>query len=232
MVGWDCFFRSKQSQNHAFHAESNEVDTKNLTEPLKYDKIDSITYESEKNMNTDSGLGSNSTPYEYTVSEQKGRSLLFKRIALITIYVLWAFAWVILGAALRIIAPLLAFIPLTLWMLIFFTWRYTQVEYEYSFFSGILTVSRVLGGRSRRTLTEVTLRDLESVCPCNDENAARIDGFLAEHTVFAASSAQSDGLYAAMWNDEESGKQILYFEPNEKALKIIRYYNVSALPRR
>lgn len=183
-------------------------------------------------MNTDSGFGSSGPPYEYTVAEKKGRSLLFKRVTLIAIYVLWAAAWLILGAALRIIAPLLAFVPLTLWMLIFFTWRYTQVEYEYSFFAGVLTVSRVLGERSRRTLTEIPLRDLVSVCPCNDENASRIDSFGAEHTVFAASSAESDGLYAALWNNEESGKQILYFEPTEKALKIIRFYNASALSLR
>ena len=183
-------------------------------------------------MNTDNGLGSNSTPYEYTVAEQTGKALIFKRVTLIAIYILWAVAWLILGISLRIIAPLLAFIPLTLWMLIFFTWRYTQVEYEYSFFAGVLTVSRVLGGRSRRKLTEVSLRDLASVRPCNDENAAHIDAFGAEHTVFAASSSEAEGLYAALWSDEESGKQVLYFEPTEKALKIIRYYNASALSLR
>lgn len=183
-------------------------------------------------MNTDSGIGSVSSPYEYTVAEQKGRSLLFKRVTLIALYALWAAAWLILGTALRIIAPLLAFIPLTLWMLVFFTWRYTQVEYEYSFFAGVLTVSRVLGGRSRRKLTEVSLRDLASVRPCNDENAARIDAFGAEHIVFAASSSEAESLYAALWSDEESGKQVLYFEPTEKALKIIRYYNASALSLR
>ena len=180
-------------------------------------------------MNTDSGFGSNSAPYEYTVAEQKSRALLFKRVTLIAVYVLWAAAWLILGITIGIIAPLLAFIPLTLWILVFFTWRLTQVEYEYSFFAGTLTVSRVLGGRSRRRLIEVSIRDLASVCPCDEENAARIDAYGAAHTVFAASSSESENLYAALWNDDDSGKHVLYFEPDEKAVKIIRYYNAPAL---
>ena len=180
-------------------------------------------------MNTDSGFGSNGAPYEYTVAEQKNKALLFRRVTLIAIYILWAAVWLVVGTAIRLIAPLLAFIPLTLWILIFFTWRLTQVEYEYCFFSGTLTVSRVLGGRSRRLLIEVPLRGLSSVYPCTEEYAERIDAFRADRTVLAASSSESENLYAALWNDEENGRQILYFEPNEKALKILRYYNASAL---
>ena len=180
-------------------------------------------------MNTDSGFGSNGAPYEYTVAEQKNKALFFRRVTLIAIYILWAAAWLVVGTAIRLIAPLLAFIPLTLWILIFLTWRLTQVEYEYSFFAGTLTVSRVLGGRSRRRLTEIPLRALSSVYPCTEEYAERIDAFRADRTVLAASSSESDGLYAALWSDEETGRQILYFEPNEKALKILRYYNASAL---
>lgn len=180
-------------------------------------------------MNTDSGFGTNGAPYEYTVAEQKNTALLFRRVTLVALYILWASVWLVVGIAIRLIAPLLAFIPLTLWILIFFTWRLTQVEYEYSFFAGVLTVSRVLGDRSRRTLVEVSLKNLSSVYPCTEEYAERIDAFHADRTVLAASSSESDGLYAALWSDEENGRQTLYFEPNEKALKIIRYYNASAL---
>ena len=86
-----------------------------------------------------------------------------------------------------------------------------------------------MGDRSRRTLVEVSLKNLSSVYPCTEEYAERIDAFHADRTVLAASSSESDGLYAALWSDEENGRQTLYFEPNEKALKIIRYYNASAL---
>lgn len=180
-------------------------------------------------MNDGSGFGSGGAPFEYTVKENAGNILLFKRVSLVALYMLWAVAWLLAGAMLKIILPLLALIPISLWILVYFTWRFTQVEYEYSFFGGVLTVSRVLGGKSRRTLSEISLRTLASVYPCDEKNAARIEAFGAVRTVFAASSEDSESLYALLWNDEENGKTVLYFDANEKALKIIRYYNVSAM---
>lgn len=182
-------------------------------------------------MNHESGYGANGIPYEYTVAERKSAVLRLKKLTLIILYCLYAVGLFVLGATLRLVAPLIALVPVTLWMIIFFTWRYTQVEYEYSYFAGVLTVSRVLGGRSRKKLAEITLKGVTAVYRCDEEGAERIEAFGEEKTVFAASSAEAEGLYAALWCDEDGKKHALYFEPTEKALKIIRYYNASAVAR-
>jgi hypothetical protein len=180
-------------------------------------------------MNDNAGFGSAGVPYEYTVSEQKNAALTFKKISLMTLYVLWVGGLLLLGAQIKLILPLLALIPVTTWMLIFFTWRLTQVEYEYSFFTGELTVCRILGGRSRKVLVKVKLRDLCDVYPCSNTVAAeRVEAFAADRTVFAASSPQSATLCSAMWKDESNQKITLFFDCNEKAAKILRYYNASA----
>ena len=175
------------------------------------------------------GFGSGGAPFEYTVSESAGTALLFKRISFLALYVLWGVGWLLAGVMLKLILPLLALIPISLWILVYCTWRFTQVEYEYSFFGGSVTVCRVLGGKSRRTLTTVSLRSLSAVYPCDEQNVARIEAFGAQRSIFAASSEDSDTLYALLWNDEKNGKTVLYFDANEKALKIIRYYNASAM---
>ena len=87
----------------------------------------------------DSGFNTSGAPYEYTVAEKKNGKLVFKRITLIALYILWGAVFLFAGFALRIIVPFLALIPLSLWVLVFLTWRLTQVEYEYSFFGGALT---------------------------------------------------------------------------------------------
>ena len=107
--------------------------------------------------------------------------------------------------------------------------RSLLVEYEYSYFTGVLTVTKILGSRSRKLLAKVTIREISAIYPCNEIYAARIDAFGEEKTVFAASSEQSPDLYAALWTDESGVKHALYFEPNEKALRILKYYNVTAL---
>ena len=183
-------------------------------------------------MNSESGFFTSGVPYEYTVAEKKTPQLLFKKITLIALYVLWVAALLFVGFGFELIVPFLALVPLSLWMLVFFTWRLVQVEYEYSFFAGTLTVSRVLGGRSRRVLAEVTLKSLSEVLPYEDDYVPKIEAFGAERTVFAASDESADGIYALLWNDEERGRMALFLELNEKAVKILRYYNASAMARK
>jgi hypothetical protein len=181
-------------------------------------------------MNNSSGWSAGNAPYEYIVSEKKTPLLLFKRAALIVFYALWAIGWLLAGVMIKLIVPLLAFIPISLWILVFLTWRYTQVEYEYSFFSGELTVSRVLGGRSRRTLCTIKLRNVELLIPCSSDDAAvRIDRFAPQRVLFAASSEDSPTLFAALFKNEDGTQTALYFEPDEKARKIVRYYNATAI---
>ncbi|MBQ8212959.1 MAG: hypothetical protein IJZ80_03030 [Clostridia bacterium] len=181
-------------------------------------------------MNNTSGWSAGSAPYEYTVAEKKTRTLCFKRAALVALYVLWVIGWLLAGVMIKLIVPLLAFIPISLWILVFFTWRLTQVEYEFSFFSGEMTVSRVLGSRSRRALCTVKMRDVELLIPCSADGAdVRIDRFAPHRVIYAASSEDSPALFAALFKDGNGTPTVLYFEPDEKARKIVRYYNATAI---
>lgn len=183
-------------------------------------------------MNNESGFGANGAPFEYVVAEAGGKKKTTKKLLFVAAYVLYCAVVLIVGFIVKLILPILCFIPLSIWIIVFLTWKYTQLEYEYSFFSGNLTVSRILGGRSRKKLCEVHLRDLAAVFPYRDANLSRVEAFGAEVTVFAASATQAEGLYVALWQDKESGKRMmLYFEPNEKAIRIIKYYNMSAIAK-
>lgn len=183
-------------------------------------------------MNQDSGFGTNGVPYEYTVSEAKSFSLTMRRILLILLYVAWCVGFFMAGVITKLAVPMIAIVPLTLWVVVLFTWRLTQVEYEYSYFSGELTVSRVLGGRTRRVLAKITLRDLTAVYPCDEPYLPHIEAFGAQKEIFAASGEGAEDLFAALWTDEQDVKHVLYFEPTEKALKILKYYNRSAVVAR
>ena len=181
-------------------------------------------------MNSDSGFGSSGAPFEYTVAEAKNKALKTKKALFLAGYVLYV---LVVFAVLTSINPyLIALVPVTLWMVIWLTWRFTQVEYEYSFFSGALTVSRVLGNRTRKKLLEIRIQNFSSVFEATEMNQSKIEAFAAENTIFAASEAKAENLWVALWTDAESGKRMaLYFEPNEKAIKILKYYNASAMAK-
>ena len=182
-------------------------------------------------MDQNSGFGTNGIPFEYTVAEQKSKILIFKKITLIVLYCLWAAGWLLVGFSTRLLVPFLALVPLSLWVLVFLTWRLTQVEYEYSYFAGVLTVCRIRGSRSRKKLAEIAIRDIAAIYPCDEEHTAQIEAFGETKTIFAASGTTAPNLWVALWTNESDSKVALYFEPNEKALKILKYYNSSALSK-
>ncbi len=181
-------------------------------------------------MDSNSGFGSSGAPFEYTVAEAKNKALKLKKTLFLTGYILYV---LVVFAILSSINPyLIALVPISLWIIVWLTWRFTQIEYEYSFFSGTLTVSRILGNRTRKNMVEVRIQSFSAVFPMEDANMSKLEAWGAEKTIFAASAADAEGLWVALWQDAESGKrQALYFEPNEKAVKILRYYNASAMTK-
>lgn len=176
-------------------------------------------------MDSSTSFGTMGSPYSYVVSEKMTPKLRMKKILLIALYILWGGGILIGGTALQLVAPLLAFVPISIWILVWLTWRYTQISYEYTFESGTLKVNRILGERSRRKITEVKIRDIENVYLNTNDNSEKIDAFSADNKIFAASSDNSEQLIAICWKDKNQKKIVLYLEANEKAIKIMRYYN-------
>lgn len=181
----------------------------------------------------DSGYGTSGMPYEQVVAEAKTARFRLKKLCFLAGYIAWGAAVLIVGVIVKLILPLLCFIPLSIWIIVFLTWRYTNVEYEYSCFSGKMTVSKILGGRSRKKIAEITVKDLVAVFPYTDENVGRADAFAANKVYDVSSGlpeskrAERDDRWIALWSDGDE-RRMLCFEPDEKVLKFLRYYNSSA----
>jgi hypothetical protein len=174
----------------------------------------------------DSTLGMMGTAYEYVVTPKATGALRMKKLLFIALYILWGGGLLILGSTVgKLFLPLLAFVPVSLWILIWLTWKYTQVSYEYAFESGTLKVNRLLGERTRRPIVEVEIRDIQKCYPNTEESREEIATLYADREIFVASSKDSERSIAILWNDEDQKKNVLWFEPDEKALKILHRYN-------
>ena len=173
--------------------------------------------------------------YEFVVRQRIEGKWLLARIAMITLYVCFVLAWLAFGFN-SIGVPLLALIPVTTWMLVFFTWRYVAVEYEYSITSGELTFSKIYGNRSRRTCLKIKLRDAVRIAPLdNGEHSARAEAWKPQREFSAISSLIAPDIYYILFEyAEKHGKKaekcraIFYFEVTNRALQICRFYNPSA----
>ena len=162
------------------------------------------------------GFGSNGSAFEYTVPRE-GSARTRKKLLLLGLYALWVIVIFALGVWSRILLPLLCFIPLSLWILVFLTWRLSQKEIKLSFFAGKLTVIRMYDGKNPKTLAEIPLKGLRTMAPYHPGDELRLKG---KRIIYATRTGTPQDAYLATWGDSA-----LLFEANEKALKIIKYYH-------
>ena len=171
--------------------------------------------------------------YEFVVEQAKEGKHRLARLGMVSLYVLYCIAWLVAGLITKLI-PLLALVPVTLWIIVYFTWRYVSLEYEYSIMSGELTFSKIFGGRSRRTVMKMRLRDASLIAPLDgDIYSAKATAYQPEVEFSAISSLKAPDIYFMLFEleDEKSGKKkraIFYFEATAGALKCCRFYNQAA----
>lgn len=161
------------------------------------------------------GFGSNGSAFEYTVADE-GRRRSLSRLLLLLAYALWTVAFFTIGILTRILLPLLCFIPLSLWIIIFLTWRFSKKEIKLRFLAGKLTVIRQFDGKNPKTLAEIAIKDIETIKSYEDADTALLQG---KRVIRALKGESVYGAYLAVF-----GNTALLFETNEKALKILKYY--------
>ena len=161
------------------------------------------------------GFGSNGSAFEYAVATEGKRQSL-TRLILILAYVVWTVGIFTAGVLSRILLPLLCFIPLSLWIIVFLTWRLTKREIKLVFLAGKLTVVRQLDGKNPKTLWELTIKEIETFKLYEAADEAALCG---KRVIAATRTENRSGAYLAI-----AGNTALIFEANEKALKILKYY--------
>ena len=148
-------------------------------------------------------------PYEYTISEKKTPRLRLRRAGLITLYILFPIVILVIVATSKVgalFAPMCAFLAIATWMLVFFTWRYVSIEYEY---------------------TEFMIKDAEAIAPDNKANADKIKYFSPDKEYNCISAPGAEDAYFMTFRNEEGTKCVVRFEATSKMLGICRFYNPS-----
>lgn len=171
--------------------------------------------------------------YEFAVSQKITGKWLAARVGLIAFYVIYPLVLLFITMQNPGFAPLYAFIPISLWIIIFITWRYVSLDYEYSVTSGTLTFTKIYGNRSRRKIFEMKLRDAVRIAPLDLEiEAARATDYAPEREFVGVSSMSAPDIYIMLFelNDSKRGEKrraIFYFEATAKMLSVCRFYNPS-----
>ena len=163
--------------------------------------------------------------YEYTVEQKcEGKWKLRKRLML-TLYVFYTIAYFLVIYITRII-PLGALIPVTLWILIFFTWRYVKPEYKYRIESSFLTFTVIYGVRTKKEIFKTKICDAEYILPLTEAEAL-IRDLKPRIRYNALPCANCEDAYAMLYTDADGRRCIFTFKATAQALKSLRFYNSS-----
>lgn len=156
--------------------------------------------------------------------------LLLNRILMILLYIVYLGVFTAILA--RINPYLIALSVVTVCILIFFTWRYVNIEYELTIHEAMLGFAKIYGGLSRKDLFSCRVRDLKVIAPYEGKGKEEADAYAATQKLVFVSRIDSPDNYYAVYEPESGEKILLIFETEEKTLKMLKYYNSDAFRAR
>lgn len=153
--------------------------------------------------------------------EPRGKALL------ITAYIVMLSVWFVIAVRYALTAAIILMIPLSIFIAVILTWKYTCVEYEYSFSAGTFTFSKIYGKSKRKTFFSTDLGALTYAKPYDAER----DGN-AEYSKFInaipTDNAKNPCICVFNIDDEKIG---LLFDCDEMSAKILKFFKASAVDR-
>lgn len=170
-----------------------------------------------------------SDSYEYVVSKAKEGSYAFKRILAFIGYFIFGIILFIVVYASKLFV-LFAFAPVTIWMLVYFTWPYFNIEHEYALIAGNITFSEIYGGRKRKEKFSIRISSFDVIAPYDNDHRKEISSYKAtvEYNAFS-SDKNPKSPYFALFTDSKGKKCVFFFEATNKALRILKYYNAETV---
>jgi hypothetical protein len=157
--------------------------------------------------------------YECVFEQKAEGKYLFYKISLVSLYVIYTLLYFLIIFVTRLI-PLGALIPLTLWIIIYFTWKYTSPAYKYAINSGVLTFSVIYGKKEKKIFETRVSETLKIAKAESFDQAAK--GY---EKVYSAVPKKNENDTYGMLFKKNTKLYIFYFKATRDALKVLHYYN-------
>lgn len=159
--------------------------------------------------------------FDYTVTKKAEGKYRLNRFLMILGYVVFGMIF-FFGLYLAHLYQFIAFIILIEWIAVFFTWRYVSIEYRYETLSGGIKFYTVYGGKKKKLLLDMRIKDFLSIKP-HDPEAENDE--CAEQMICLSSLKDVPDHYVATYKNAENKLCAVHFEATQKTLKILKFYN-------
>jgi len=175
---------------------------------------------------------------EYTVTLEPKGKLRTKRLLFKLGYVLVFFAVIGLVLLLNsltdglgiIFLPLFALAPLSLWILVHFTWPRVCIDYMYTIDHSRFEANILHGDKKdKKPLFECAVKEFTLIAPINNpEYSMQLKLYNKADVIDLRSKEDANDVYFALHDGENGKKTVVYFEATSQALNAFKYYNKAA----
>ena len=146
-------------------------------------------------------------------------------ITLIILYCVMVCGWIVLALLSAMNLALALLVPAAIFLVAFIVWKYSEVEYEYSFTAGIFTFSKIFGQSSRKTVFEEELCNLTRVVSYEKAEVPKGDKLIS-----ATTTLECGNPCVCCFKIDDNDIYVI-IDCDELTAKIIRHYRPSALDR-
>lgn len=155
------------------------------------------------------------------------RSTLSAKALMLLLYAAVLGAWTVLAFITAFNPGVLLLALLTLVALVLLTWKYTSVEYEYSFVAGNFTLSKIYGKRRIKQVFESDLKMLISVAPLeNAKTPTKEDG-----RVINGLPESAEFPIVCVFQDGNENKYFVLIDCDGVTARILKFFRMSTLDR-
>ncbi|MEG0770290.1 MAG: hypothetical protein RR436_00195 [Clostridia bacterium] len=100
----------------------------------------------------------------------------------------------------------------------------TNTEFEYSFTNNFMDVDKIIAQRKRKRVVSLDIKDFDVFAKATDENIAKYNSNNSFKKVYVSTNKKNDELYFVVYKDKETGKAMLFFEPDDRMIEVIKKY--------
>lgn len=192
---------------------------------------------SEKIARADDAFGSKNYA-EYTVTLEptgklRTKRLLF-RLGYAAVFVVIIGLIILLNSLTEglgiIFFPMFALAPLSLWILVHFTWPLVCIDYMYTIDHSRFEANILHGDKKdKKPLFECAVKEFSLIAPINDpEHSSQLRLYNKADVIDLRSKEDANDVYFAIHEGENGKKTVIYFEATSQALNAFKYYNKAA----
>lgn len=164
----------------------------------------------------------------YMVTKKVEGRYKLDRALMVIGYIIVGLAYALVFTVAIKLPALLTFTPLLIWFMVYSTWMYVNIEYEYTIVGGVLRGMEVYGMRKYRELFNVRVSQFTFIAPYAS-NRETADSAEIVHRDYCVSSMTSPDVWFGIYTNEAGEKCAVFFEVVEKTLKCLKYYNADAI---